>query len=71
MNITTILAAFSFGGSSIISLLVWLLLAALAIYAVFLVLGMLPLPDPVKKIATTIFAVVFLFKLMHHLGITL
>lgn len=58
-------------GGGLVSLLIWLLVLALVLWAVFLVLGMLPLPAPVKQIATVILAIIFLLVLLQHLGVAL
>lgn len=65
--LASMLAAFSTGG--LVQLLVWLLIAAIVIYVIFLVLGMLPLPPQVKTIATLIIAVVVLLIILNKLGI--
>lgn len=71
MNTMLTLAAITLGGSSLLSLLLWLLLVAALVYVAFLILGMFPLPAPVKQIITVILAVVFLIVLLQHLGIAL
>lgn len=52
-----------------INLLVGLLILALVIYCVFLVVGMLPLPEPAKQIVVIILAIIFLLVLLRQLGI--
>ncbi len=66
-----IIAGAVLSGSGLISLLVWLLILALVIYVVFLVLGMLPLPEPAKRIVTVILAIIFLLVLLQHLGFSI
>ena len=51
------------------NLLIGLLVLALVIYVVFLIVGMLPLPEPAKHIVTLILAVVFLIILLQKLGV--
>lgn len=70
---TTLLAATSLalGGGGLVSLLVWLLILGLVVYCVFLILGMLPLPAPIKTIATIIIAVIFLIVLLGHIGVAI
>lgn len=70
MTLLPILAV-ALGSTSILSFLVWLLILALVIWCVFLVLGMLPLPEPAKQIITVILAIIFLIALLGHLGISL
>ncbi len=52
-----------------ISLLIGLLILALVVYVAFLIVGMLPLPGPVKQIVVIILALVFLLMLLQRLGI--
>ena len=55
----------------IIALLVWFLVAAIVIYVVNLVVGMLALPREVKIIAMLIVGVIFLLIILQHLGVPL
>lgn len=71
MNALLLSTAVILGGGSLVGLLIWLLILALVIYCVFLVLGMLPLPEPAKRIVTVILAIIFLLVLLQHLGIAL
>ncbi len=52
-----------------VSLLVGLLILALVVYVAFIIVGMLPLPEPVKQIVVIILALVFLVMLLQRLGI--
>lgn len=65
------LAVTTLAGGSLISLLVWLLILALVLWAVFAVLGMIPLPGHVRQIVTIILAIIFLLVLLQHLGFAL
>ncbi len=51
------------------SLLIGLLVLALVIYVCFLIVGMLPLPEPAKQIVVLILAIVFLIILLQKLGV--
>lgn len=51
------------------NLLIGLLILALIIYVVYLIVGMLPLPEPAKQIVMLILAVIFLIILLQKLGI--
>jgi hypothetical protein len=66
-SLSLLAAAIASGG--LVQLLIWLLVLCLVVYCVFLIVGMLPLPEPAKKIVTIILAVVFLLVLLSHLGI--
>ena len=66
MSIALLIAAAEATG--LISLLIWLLVFALVIYAVFLCLGMIPLPPPARNIVTIIVAVILLVILFSRLG---
>jgi hypothetical protein len=55
--------------NGLIRLLVGLLVLALVVWVAYLVLGMLPLPYPVKEIACLVLAVVFLVVLLKQLGV--
>lgn len=63
------LAVSTLGGTSLISLLIWLLILACVIYIVFLILGMLPIPAQVKTIITVILGLIFLLVLVERLGL--
>lgn len=63
------LAVSTLGGTSLISLLIWLLILACVIYVVFLILGMLPIPAQVKTIITVILGLIFLLVLVERLGL--
>ena len=67
--ITLLAVTLTTGG--LIPLLVWLLILALVIYVVFLVLGMIPIPEPAKKIVTIILGIIFLLILLQKLGLAL
>jgi hypothetical protein len=66
-----LLAAGVLSGTGLVSLLVWLLILALLIYVVFLILGMLPLPEPAKRIVGIILSIIFLLVVLNHLGFAL
>lgn len=51
-----------------INILVSLLVLALVIYVCYLIVGMLPLPEPAKRIVSLILAVVFLVMMLRYLG---
>lgn len=70
-SMNSILLAVALYASGLVPLLIWLLVLALVVWAVFLVLGMLPLPQPSKQIITIILAVIFLLVLLQHLGISM
>lgn len=55
-------------GAGLISLAIWLLIAAVIIYLVFLVIGMLPLPEPIKTIITVVIALILLLVIIQRLG---
>jgi hypothetical protein len=70
---STILAALMFllgavetGG--LISLLIWFIVAAVVIYLIFLILGMLPLPEPIRTIIVVVVALIILLLLVNRLG---
>lgn len=53
---------------NVVALLVWLLILGCVVYAVYLVLDLLPLPRQLKLLAWLIVAVVFLLVLLSMLG---
>lgn len=55
--------------NQLISLLIYLLVAAIVLYAVHLVIGMLALPAQVKTIALIIVGLVALLWILNTLGI--
>jgi hypothetical protein len=67
MNMPMLLAQFAAGG--LVSLLIWLLVFALCVYVVYLILGMLPIPEPAKQIVCIILAVILLLVMLQRLGI--
>lgn len=54
---------------SLLYLIIYLLIAAVAIYVVQLVLGMLALPQPIKTIILIIVGLVFLIAILRLLGV--
>jgi hypothetical protein len=54
---------------ALLSILVWLLVLALVIYASWLVIGLLGLPGEVKTIVLLILAVVFLLMVLRKFGL--
>lgn len=53
----------------LISMLIGLLILAVCIYVVFLILGMLPIPDQIRTIVTLILALIFLIILLQKVGL--
>lgn len=64
-------SALVLGGGGLVSLLIWLLVLAIVCYVVFLILGMLPIPQPIKTIVCLILGLIFLLVLLGHLGFAL
>lgn len=54
----------------LISFLVTLIVMGIVIYAVYLVLNMLPLPQPIKTLVYLVIAVIFLVMLLSATGIS-
>jgi hypothetical protein len=52
----------------LIALLIWLLVLAVVIYVVWLILNMLPLPEPIKTIILCILGLVLLLVVISRLG---
>lgn len=52
-----------------IETLVTLLILGIIIYAVVLVIGLIPLPAPIKNIAYLIVGIIFLLVLLNYLGL--
>jgi hypothetical protein len=55
--------------SGLLGLLIWLLIFALVVYVIYLILGMLPLPQPIKNIVLIIVGVLLLIYLLSRLGL--
>lgn len=55
-------------GAGLISLLIWLVVLAIVIWLVFLIIGMLPLPEPIKTIVTVVIALILLLVVINRLG---
>lgn len=56
-------------GSGLISILIYLVIGAIIVYAVYLFLNMLNLPQPIKTIVLLIIAVIGLIFLANLFGI--
>ena len=70
MTMTTlalILAALETGG--LITLLIWFLVLAIVIYVVFLILGMLPIPEPIRTIVLCILGLILLLVVLNRVGL--
>jgi hypothetical protein len=61
-------AAEAVGASSLISILIWLLILAVVVYVIWLILNMLPLPEPIKTIILCILGLVLLLVIVQRLG---
>ena len=48
-----------------------LVVLAVVVYVVFLILGMLPIPQPIKTIICLVLGLIFLLVLLGHLGFAL
>ena len=53
----------------LLGILIWLLIFAVIVWVVFLILGMLPLPEPVKTIITVVVGLILLIVLVSRLGL--
>jgi hypothetical protein len=53
---------------SLVSLLIWLVVFAVVIYVLFLILGMFPLPEPIKTIILCVVGVILLVIFAQRLG---
>lgn len=54
---------------NLLQLLIYLLVAGVVIYVVYLILGMIAIPSPIKNIIYLILGVVFLIWILRTLGI--
>jgi hypothetical protein len=64
-----LLAQFAAGGLVSLLILIWLLVFALCVYVVYLILGMLPIPQPAKQIVCLVLAIILLLVMLQRLGI--
>lgn len=55
--------------AALIHFAIWLLVLAIVIYIVYLVLGMLPIPAPIKSIVCLVVGLIFLLVILSQLGI--
>lgn len=62
------LLAVTVGTGGLIPLLIGLLVLAIIAYCIFLVVGMLPLPSPIKQLAVIIISLILLLVLLSKLG---
>jgi hypothetical protein len=63
-----LLLAETVAASGLISLLIWLLVLAAVVYCLFLLLNMLPIPEPFRTIIVVIIALVLLLVIVQRLG---
>jgi hypothetical protein len=56
------------GATSLISVLIWLLVLAVVVYVIWLILNMLPIPEPIKTIILCILGLVLLLVIVQRLG---
>jgi hypothetical protein len=61
-------AAETVGATSLISVLIWLLVLAVVVYVIWLILNMLPLPEPIRTIILCILGLVLLLVIVQRLG---
>jgi hypothetical protein len=54
--------------SGLISLLIWLVVLAGVIWILFLILGMFPLPEPIRTIIVVVAALIILLVIVNRLG---
>ncbi len=54
---------------SLVGILIALIVIAIICYAIYIVLGMLPLPQPVKTLVWLLVAVIFLIVILEALGV--
>jgi hypothetical protein len=59
------------GGSGLISVLIDLLVFALIVWLVFWVVGLMGLPEPIRRVVTIVVGVICLLFLLSRLGIGL
>lgn len=67
MSALALLAALETAG--LVSILIWLFVLAVVVYVVFLILGMLPIPEPIKTILLCIVGLIILLLLVQRLGL--
>ena len=53
----------------LINLVVWLLIFVIVVYLIFLIIGMLPIPQPFKNIIVILVALILLLVLVQQLGL--
>jgi len=49
--------------------LIWLLIYALVLYAMFLIIGLFPLPENIKTIIVIVIAIAMLISLIYYSGL--
>ena len=55
-------------GAGLINLLIWLIVLAVVVWLLFLIIGMLPLPEPIRTIITVVIALILLLVIVQRLG---
>lgn len=53
----------------LVSILIWLLVLAIVVYVIFLILGMLPIPEPIRTILCLVVGLIILLLLVQRLGL--
>jgi hypothetical protein len=57
------------GATSLIAILIWLLVLAVVVYLIWLIISMLPLPEPIRTVILGIIALVLLLIVISKLGL--
>lgn len=69
MTIPLLLAAVeTVGATSLIGLLIWLVVLVAVVYCLFLLLNMLPIPEPFRTIILVVIGLVLLLVIVNRLG---
>ena len=55
--------------TGLVSIIVWLVVLAVVVYVIFLILGMLPIPEPIRTILCLGVGLIILLLLVQRLGL--
>jgi hypothetical protein len=68
MTTALLILAETVAGTGLIGLLIYLLILSVVIYVVWLIMNMLPIPEPIKTIVLCILGLVLLLVIVSRLG---
>jgi len=69
MNMIALALLAALETTGLVSIIVWLVVLAVVVYVIFLILGMLPIPEPIRTILCLGVGLIILLLLVQRLGL--